>query len=415
MLKKSLILLAQKSSLFGKLKRWYQECRDWYYRSLPIDEKLIVFEAFRSTKYADSPRAIYEYLLESEDYKTYRFIWVFEHPENYKFLENDRTKLVKHETNGYYTVFARAKYWVVNGWIPLRIQKKDNQVALQCWHGTPLKRLRYDINSSIKTDHRSNALRDNDLDMLRYDYFLSPSKFATKVFTSAFNLKTINKEGIIIQTGYPRNDRLLTFKDGDIVSIKERLGIPKDKKVMLYAPTWRDDQQAKKGGYTYKSPIDFKYLRDQLSDEWVILFRAHGLANNGIDLSDYTGFVFDVAAESDINDLYIISDVLMTDYSSVFFDYANLKRPIIFYMYDRKHYESTLRGFYLQLEELPGDVISQEKDIVRIVRDITKYDKKHANTYQKFSRKFNNLDDGAATSRAVEIVFRHNEVVNTQG
>lgn len=405
MIKKILLYLASKHSFIASLKHTYQQARGRYYDSLKVDDKLIVFEAFRSTKYADSPKAIYEYMMSAKEYSEYKFIWVFEDPSKYKHLENSRTKLVKHESNAHYVAFARAKYWIINGWIPLRFQKKSGQKVLQCWHGTPLKRLRYDIVNSVNTEHRSNALRDNDLDTVRFDYFISPSKFATKAFSSAFNLVKLDKEAILIETGYPRNDALMNYKPSEVKDIKKRLGIPMDKKVILYAPTWRDDQNVEGGGYEYHLPIDFEYLKDSLSSDYVILFRAHNLVANSFNFNAHKGFIYDVSREDDINELYIISDVLMTDYSSVFFDYANLKRPIIFYMYDKNHYEKDLRGFYLDIDELPGDVVETETAVVDSLKSIEEHKNTYNNRYKEFSDKFNYLDDGKATQRVVEKVI----------
>ena len=401
MVKTQLLSLARKYPVFGFAKHVFQSTRDAYYRSLPVDDRLIVFEAFRSTKYADSPRAIYEYIVSHEEYKDYKFIWVFEHPEKYVFLNSDRTTVVKHESNAYYAAFARAKYWVVNGWIPLRIQKKSGQVALQCWHGTPLKRLRYDIVTSSPTNHHENALRENDADMVRYDYLISPSKFATKAFISAFNLKALGKEGIIIETGYPRNDVLATATDQDKETYRKKYGVPSDKKAILYAPTWRDDQHVPEKGYEYKMPVDFELLREKLSDEYFILFRAHNLVANQLDFSRYEGFIKDVSSADDIKELYIASDILITDYSSVFFDYANLGRPIVFYMYDRAHYEKNLRGFYLNADDLPGSIVETEQELAQAIQDVDHQKAGAGKMYKKFSDTYNYLDDGGATKRVV--------------
>ena len=404
MVKTWLLDLAKKYAVFAVVKHIYQSTRDFYYRMLPIDDKLIVFEAFRSNKYADSPKAIYEYMLNSDLYRGYKFVWIFEHPEKYMFLKSKRTKLVKHETPQYYTAFARAKYWVVNGWIPLRVQKKPQQIALQCWHGTPLKRLRYDILSSSATNHHKTALRENDEDMLRYDFLISPSKFATEKFTSAFNLKAIGKEDIIIETGYPRNDTLVNAGTKEYERFRSAYNIPPGKKTILYAPTWRDDQGAEGGGYQYSSPIDFDYLKSQLGEDWILLFRSHNLAKNITNFADHKNFIRDVSDVDDINELYIASDVLITDYSSVFFDYANLRRPIIFFMYDLDHYKKDLRGFYIEPTDLPGKVIRTEAELVRILRSLPEYTKKYSKEYEKFCKKYNALDDGGATERVVKKV-----------
>lgn len=409
MIKKLLIALAHKSPAVAYMKTRYVATRNWfrnqYGNHVKLHENLIIFESFHSKKYADSPKAIYEYMLHDPAYSDYTFIWSFQEPEKYAHLKNSRTRLVKHETGAYFRAFARAKYWVVNGWISLDVKKRPGQVMLQCWHGTPLKRLRHDIAETVTTHHRQEDLRSNDEDVSRYDYFLSPSRFASKAFTSAFNLKALGKESIVCETGYPRNDFLHTFQDADASRIRTELGIPPGKKVLLYAPTWRDDKHIADVGYEYKSPVDFDLLASKLSGDYVVLFRAHNIVANAFDFQKYKNFVIDVSDHDDINDLYIISDALMTDYSSVFFDYANLRRPIIFYMYDLKHYKDNLRGFYLDLKELPGDVVETEAGVISVLSDLDAYKQKYYSTYQKFNQTYNYLDDGKAAERVVERVF----------
>ena len=130
----------------------------------------------------------------------------------------------------------------------------------------------------------------------------------------------------IIEQGYPRNDKLFNCTVNDMDRIKSTLGIEDtDKKIILYAPTWRDNQHDSSIGYTYKTEVDFDYLRDAVGDKCIILFRAHYLVASKFDFKKYKGFVYDVSKYDEINDLYLASDALLTDYSSVFFDYANLK------------------------------------------------------------------------------------------
>ena len=160
---------------------------------------------------------------------------------------------------------------------------------------------------------------------------ISPSAFCTEKFVSAFDLKD---KSIVKEVGYPRNDFLYKYTDKDINRIKRSLGISKDKKVILYAPTWRDDQHKSGVGYTYEVNINFDKLRKELSKDYVILFRAHYFVSSIFDFSKYEGFIYNVSNVDNVNDLYVISDLLITDYSSVFFDYSILKRPVLFYMYD---------------------------------------------------------------------------------
>ena len=159
-------------------------------------------------------------------------------------------------------------------------------------------------------------------------------------------------------------------------------------------------------GYTYKEEVDFERFQKELQDDYIILFRPHYLVANAFDFEKYKGFVYNVANIDDINELYVISDILITDYSSVFFDYANLKRPMIFHMYDLEHYRDESNGFYFDVEEeLPGKITRTDDDLLEEIKRISKdfnYDEK----YKKFNEKYNYLDDGKASKRVTEQVIK---------
>ncbi len=372
---------------------------------IKTDSKTAIFFAFKGKSYACSPKAIYEYMLSDDKYKDFKFIWAFEDVEPHKYLENNRnTKVVKYGGKEYQKNLASAKYWIFNYRVQDQIYPKKDQVYVQCWHGTPLKKLGYDLkntNNAMNTD--SEIYEKYKTDAKKFKYILSPSKFATEKFISAWNLEKTNMTHKVIEEGYPRNDFLYNFKQEDVEKIKNDLGLPKDKKIILYAPTWRDDQHESGVGYTYKTEVDFDLLRDRLKDEYVILFRAHYLVANSFDFEKYKGFIYNVSEVDNINDLYIISDILITDYSSVFFDYASLKRPMIFYMYDFDKYKDELRGFYIDIDELPGEITKTENDLINAINKVKdfKYDEK----YKKFNEKYNYLDDGNAAKRVTEKII----------
>lgn len=378
-----------------------------------VDEKKIIFESFNGKSYSCTPKAVYEYMLNAPEYSDYSFIWIFKDPEKYRQLkDNGRTEIVRYRTRECERALSEAKYWIFNYraldyWIP----KKD-QVYVQCWHGTPLKRLGYDIEKSDNAMNSLEEIRDKyRTDAKRFKYLLSPCRFASEVFTSAWNLKAFGKEDSILEVGYPRNDFLVNYTEDDVRRIKKRLGFDKlSKKIILYAPTWRDNQHSVSKGYTYEPGIDFEQLRAALSDEYVILFRAHYLVANSFDFEKYGGFVYDVSDIDDINELYVISYMLITDYSSVFFDYAILEKPIVFYMYDLEEYRDEIRGFYLELEELPGKVVTTEKMLIEVLREYRC--NSDTNKLIMFNEKYNDLNDGKSTSRLINRCFENEKKAN---
>lgn len=388
-------------NLKNKLKYSY------YKTKYKMDDKTILFEAFGGRNYTCSPKAIYEKMLTMKEFKDYTFVWSFIDPSKHEVKKDKRLKIIKSKSKEYYKYISISKYWIVNSIIEEGITKKKDQVYVQCWHGTPLKRLRYDIVVNGASLNSVEEIRKrNDIDAKKFDYFISPSKYCTEKFTSAFNLKALGKENIIIEEGYPRNDFLFNKTKKDIDAIKKKLGLPLDKKVIFYLPTFRDNQHTSGVGYTYKLGIDFDSLKKKFSKEYVILFSPHYFIENSIDLTKYKGFIYNVAKYDEINELYLVSDIIMTDYSSVFFDYANLKRPMLFYMYDIDDYKGNLRDFYISLDELPGPIAKTQDELENNLKNIDKEFKKNKEKYEKFNEKYNYLDDGNASERVIKVIFK---------
>lgn len=406
--------LSKRNIVIRKVSRWLL----YHYRYLvyafikaanKTDAKTICFKAFNGKSYSCSPKAIYEYMLTQEQFKDFKFIWVFKEPEKHRYLEkNPNTTLVQDSTRAYLKAMAVSKYWIHNYRVSDHIYPKENQIYVQCWHGTPLKKLGYDI---TKGDNVLNSIEEirfkYKVDAAKFKAILSPSRFASEKFISAWNLKAIGKENCVIEQGYPRNDKLFHADEADKLAIKKALGIENvHKKIIFYAPTWRDNQHDSAIGYTYKTEVDFDKLQEALGEEYIILFRAHYLVANSFDFEKYSGFVYDVSSYDDINDLYIVSDLLITDYSSVFFDYANLRRPMLFYMYDFDSYKNEMRDFYFDIDELPGPIVKDEDSLIEAIHGLDRYMLAYGEKYIAFHNKFNYLDDGHASARVVDAVMR---------
>jgi len=409
-LKVKIINLTKKNVLFRKLVRkvlYIKRLIIFKMRTFGIktDDKTIIFFAYKGQSYACSPQAIYEYMINNNQYEDYKFIWAFKKVEDYEFLkDNKNTELVKYGSKAYHKQLARAKYWIFNYRVDDHIYPKKNQIYVQCWHGTPLKRLGYDLKDTKNAMNSESEIHDKyRIDAKKFKYLLSPSKFASEKFATAWNLINTKMQDKIIEKGYPRNDFLYQYNQKNVIEVKKQLNLPDNKKIILYAPTWRDNQHQAGLGYTYKTEVDFDLLKTKLEHDYIILFRDHYLVANSFDFDKYSGFIYDVSQFNNINELYIVSDILITDYSSVFFDYANLKKPMIFHMYDFEEYKDDLRGFYIDLEELPGKITKTEEDLLKAIEETNdfKYDKK----YENFNNKYNYLDDGNATKRVVEKII----------
>ena len=170
----------------------------------------------------------------------------------------------------------------------------------------------------------------------------------------------------------------------------------------MYAPTWRDNQFNAKG-YSIKVKADFDKWKEALGEEWIILVKPHYLIVNAMEIKEEKGRLMLLDDKYDINELYAISDIMITDYSSVFFDYSILNRPILFYMYDLNEYKDELRGFYLDIyKDLPGPIIENEDELLNNL--ITGKYKEFEERRKEFINRFNYLDDGKAAKRVIELI-----------
>lgn len=411
-IKKIVSDLAKKSKTFRKIVRKvllntkslkYKKI----YKKYKVNDKTILFETFGGRNYACSPKAIYEKMITMKEFQDYKMVWAFSNPAKHDVKPFKNLVIVTSKSEEYYRYCSEAKYWMINSIMSEEVIKKPNQIYIQCWHGTPLKRLRYDIELDGAVLNTVEEIRTrNDIDAKRFDYFISPSKYCTEKFTSAFNLKALNKSNIMIEEGYPRNDFLFNKNNEEIELIKEKLNIPKGKKVIFYLPTFRDNQHTSGIGYTYQVEIDFDSLSKKFSKDYVMLFMPHYFIENSINLEKYKGFIINVAGHDEINELYLASDIIMTDYSSVFFDFANLKRPMLFFMYDYELYQGKLRDFYISLDELPGPITKNQEELEYNLANIDQISKTFEDKYKKFNKKYNYLDDGNASERVIKKIFK---------
>ncbi|GAA0604845.1 teichoic acid poly(glycerol phosphate) polymerase [Virgibacillus siamensis] len=367
---------------------------------LPVRKNLVMFESFLGKQYSDSPRAIYEYMLEQN--LPYDMYWSVDR-RHMKYFEDKDVKYVRRFSLKWLVLMARAGYWVTNSRLPLWIPKPNHTEYVQTWHGTPLKRLAADMDEVHMPGTNTIKYKQNFLnEASKWDYLVSPNAYSTEIFRRAFQF-----DKNMIESGYPRNDFLINSNDDATIStIKESAGLPADKKVILYAPTWRDNQFYAKGKYRFNLELDLQQMKEELGDEYVIALRLHYLVAENLDLSGFEDFVYDLSAHEDIRELYLIADMLITDYSSVFFDYANLKRPMIFFVYDIDDYRDNLRGFYFDFEEkAPGPLVKTTDEVISAIKEIDVNGYKPSQTTETFYKRFCYLEDGQASKRAVEEVF----------
>ncbi len=362
---------------------------------LPLREA-ILFVSWNGKQCSDNPLGIAEELRRRGDDR--ERIWVV---NDWSVPAPAGDTVVLSGTEEYYEAFARCRYVISNDDMQAHYRKRDGQIYLQTWHGTPLKRIGFDIQ---RPQFASGTAYFGHLsqDVAKWDLLLSQNAFSTPILRRAFKF-----DGEICEYGYPRNDVLCRGGSAAAAAqVRRKLGLPDGKRVVLYAPTWRDNQFYASGKYRFDLRLDLEKAWRTLGDDYLILVRGHHHLADDVPAGMRPGFALNVTDYPDISELFLISDVLITDYSSVMFDFASTGRPILFFTYDLDKYRDTLRGFYFDLEaEAPGPLLATSDEVLAAVRDIDAVADRHRSQYEAFAARYCPLDDGKAAARVCDRLF----------
>lgn len=347
----------------------------------------IVWNSFHG-RYSDNPRALYEALADRADLE---HVWLQDPDHAAAFPP--ATPTVDIDGPDAPGVLENADLLVANTHTEVEWHKGDRTIYLQTWHGTPLKRIHRDV--LWAPEGRLDRL---DGDVAKWDLLLSPNAVSTPRLRRAFHY-----DGEVLESGYPRNDLLSSPKaQGVRAKVRADLGLPDKAAVVLYAPTWRDDEAFADGRPNLPLALDFEVFRRELGEDHVLLVRAHNMVTGRGAIATTPG-VHDVSYHPDVRDLYTAADVLVTDYSSTMFDFAITGRPIIFYAYDLERFQNSVRGFYFDfVRDAPGPVVRTSKQVADAIRRLPELRATYTGAYARFRRCYNSLEDGRATQRVLE-------------
>lgn len=351
----------------------------------------IVFHAFEG-RFSDSTRALHAALLERDG--GHQHVWLAD-PAHAGTFPADVAILPWGSPEARRALEA-ADLVVANSHTDTEWVKAPETVYLQTWHGTPLKRIHWDV--LWAPEGRLERLQ-GDVD--RWDLLVSPSAAATPLLRRAFRY-----EGEILETGYPRND-VLSSPDAPAVRarVRRELGIPDGKRAVLYTPTWRDDAVFAGGDGASALALDLERFASELGDDAVLLLRLHYFVTGALGPIDIPGVV-DVSMHPDISELYLAADAMVTDYSSTMFDFAITGKPMVFYVYDLEEYAGRVRGFYFELEPIaPGPLVRTQEELVAALHDLDGSRERWAGRYAAFQQRFCALEDGGATGRVLDAVL----------
>ncbi len=370
----------------SKIKKIIKRFINKFFHIFKINDKKIVFQG-NPNMLDGNPKAIYDYMKKNNP--DYRLVCIVNKSVDVSNLP--KSDYAFYRTFKEYFHLATAKYWIRSQSIGGLIEKRKGQVYIQTWHGHgALKKMSYDLENLKDLDKTVELEHVRD-----WDYYISTDKLDGEVIVSSTKYS-----GKIVELGAPSLDILVNECNNEKLkeSIKNKIGISKDnnKKIVLYAPTFRD--------LNLKSdlvsvPIQMlKKLKD-----YVVLVRLHPLIENKIDKSLFSDNFINVCSYPDVTDLLLISDLLISDYSNVIYEYSLLNRPIILYAYDLESYEKE-RGFYIDYNSLPGIIVKDEKSLYETLRQEKYLDEKYKTKLNKFNDKYNKNNDGTVTKRIVDLI-----------
>lgn len=364
---------------------------------------MVLLETFNGKLPSDNPYAIYQELIKKMEKKN--LYWgikkenMREAKEKYPDLN-----LVPRFSVKWLWLTTRANFWIFNSRMPNWLKKNKDTVYIQTWHGTPLKKLGADIQEVAMPGTDTEKYKNNFIvEAKRWDYLVAPNEYSEKIFKQAFQF-----QNNVLEIGYPRNDELVNNKDNKQLrnELKQKIIGKESGRVILYAPTWRDDYFIKKGSYKFFMPFDLEKITQCLGKEDTVVIRPHYLVGDSINIEGYEDQI-KICMNEPINELYLISDLLITDYSSVMFDFAILQRPMLFYPYDIEHYKEKLRGFYLDYNEVPGPIAQNEEEFYQFIQEFVSHGEfsQYEDRINAFEQRFCQWEDGRASQEVTQVLL----------
>lgn len=371
-----------------------------YYDKLPIDDNTILIESFNGLNFNGSPYYIFKELCKEQYSKYIKYIAVnkdkidqLKEFLSQKNFDMNQTKIIIRHSKKYCRVLSQAKYLINNVSFPAYFIKKEKQIYLNTWHGTPLKGLGRSINNNPHAI--GNVIRN----FLMADYIMYPNEYSFNHMRPDYMLDNLYK-GEYLLTGSPNNDAF--FDVGSREFIKKELGIL-DKKIIVYMPTWRDKDKNAINDYQLYYIMHLLYeLENNCDDDTLIYVKLHHLGESAIDISDFKKIRY-FPEEYETYEFLNIADALITDYSSVMFDFALTNKKIILYQYDKEKYFNG-RSVYFDVEKLPFIKTDNVNDVCHEIKDLSNFP-----SYQKEMDKFIKLNYANSSEKICDFLINNNK------
>ena len=378
------------------------------WRQAPVKARTVMYESFFGNGVLDNPEAIFRYLLTQPDMADLEHIWVLDDLDKHaevqaEFAANPKVSFVKLHSDAYFKALATSGYLVNNSTFPQEFAKRQEQTYLNTWHGIPLKYMGFDMANG------GPASRNITRNFLNADYLIGACEFMTDtMYRHAYRLQGIFR-GAVIEEGHPRTDRQVEAVEdpGPVIRTLEERGARIDgRKIVVYAPTWRGESFQDPRVNAGQLLATVKDLQSALDPEqYVVLLKVHQIVYDAVKqrVGDCD---FLVPNSVPTNQTLGVTDLLVTDYSSIFFDYLATGRPVVHYVPDLDDYRSG-RGLYLAESDLPGPICATIPELVQAVDPALAAGPSDLSA--KLAAVYNPKDDGSVCERVVDVVFRGKE------
>lgn len=372
-----------------------------YYTSLfsneeiDLEQNTVLYDSFLGKSMTDNPYAMFLEIKKRDTDNLITHVWVLnsEVSEQIKrFWSMENIVFVNPYSLQHIEYLVKAKYIITNVSMPYYYQKKSGQVLMNTWHGTPIKGMGKYMGGQY--GQWDNVMRS----FLMSDYIISPNRYTTETISNSYDLNDIY-EGEILEIGYPRVDLINQTKKQLMIDFltQNNIDIDSEKKVLLYAPTWRG-QDANRKDMTAEFNKNVKLIQQYLPSGWQLIVKAHQIVYDQVSKDDnFKGIL--IPNSIDTSELLSIVDGLITDYSSIFFDYYITGKPIVLWAYDLVEYQSE-RGLLINLDELAGQLATTEQDLSTALQNL-----ENIIIDPQLTKQFINYQDNQSTKVAVDILF----------
>jgi CDP-glycerol glycerophosphotransferase len=369
-----------------KLRHYVKVLLYYLFRIFPVRQNKIFIQNFGGKGYGESPKYIAEEIIKRD--LGYKLVWALKSGTSEEFPHNNKINFVRYGSARAIYEEATAKMWIDNFRKQSYVRKRKSQYYIQLWHGFPIKKVEKDVERNLPKPYLRDAKRDSTM----INLFVSESKFQNRLYRSSFWF-----DGEIFYCGSPKHSAIINAGQNIENDVKRHFNIAENKKIVLYTPTFRNNYSTDVYDIDYEAVLDS--LRERTKNEWVFLIRLHPNISNKSGAITYNERIIQASGYDDIQNLYIASDILITDYSGCMVDFSVTGKPAFLYINDYEEYRKD-RDFYFDLRSLPFPCAANTEELLE---KMTHFDNKaYSESLAKFFQETGLILDGKGAEKLVD-------------